>query len=116
MHRRGKSAEQLLLVAVDYITQALDRVLTTCVAFLDLRKAFDSLDHHILLWRLHDLGVGGVSGLLNIFLIAIKELNFIIPILHGDWLEVVTCTKTIELESSYYCITPKVRSCFCSPN
>ena len=37
---------QLLLVAVDCITQALDRSLATCVAFLDLRKAFDSLDHH----------------------------------------------------------------------
>ena len=58
-YRRGKSAEQLILVAVDYITQALDWTFTTCVAFLDLRKAFDSLEHHILLWQLNDLGVGG---------------------------------------------------------
>lgn len=48
-YRRGRSTEQLLLVAVDYITQSLDQSLTTCVAFLDLRKVFDSLDHHILL-------------------------------------------------------------------
>ena len=29
-------------------------------AFLDLRKAFDSLDHYLLLHRLRDLGVGTV--------------------------------------------------------
>ena len=56
---RGKSTEQLLLVAVDYITQALDDRSIACVAFLDLQKAFDSLDHHILLRRLNQLGVGG---------------------------------------------------------
>ena len=45
-YRRHKSTEQLLLVAVDRITQALDHGLTTCVVFLDLYKAFDSLDHY----------------------------------------------------------------------
>ena len=30
-----------------------------------------------------------LPGLLIISLIIIKQLNFIIPILHGDWLEVV---------------------------
>ena len=60
-YQKGKSTEQLLLIAVDYITQALDDRSTTCVAFLDLRKAFDSLDHHILLRRLNKLGVSGTE-------------------------------------------------------
>ena len=49
---RGKSTEQLLLVAVDAIVQAIDDKNVTCVAFLYLWKAFDSLDHVILLQRL----------------------------------------------------------------
>jgi len=56
-YRRGKSTEQLLLVAVDAIVQAIDDKNVTCVAFLDLRKAFDSLDHVILLKRLSKLGI-----------------------------------------------------------
>ena len=45
------------MVAVDSIVQAIDCKLSVCVAFLDLRKAFDSLDHHMLLQRLNCLGV-----------------------------------------------------------
>ena len=43
------------------IVSALDSGLAVCAAFLDLRKAFDSLDHSILLERLHQLGVCDVE-------------------------------------------------------
>jgi len=39
------------------IVSALDRGSVVCAVFLDLQKAFDSLDHLILLKRLHQLGV-----------------------------------------------------------
>ena len=58
-YRHGKSTEQFLLVASDTIVQALDSGKSSCIAFLDLRKAFDSLDHILLLERLHRLGVCG---------------------------------------------------------
>ena len=41
-----------MLVAVGTIVRALDKKNIACVAFLDLQKAFDSLDHKILLQRL----------------------------------------------------------------
>ena len=57
-YRRNKSTEQLLMVAIDTIAQALDNKICPCVAFLDLQKAFfDSLDHNILLQRLNTLGI-----------------------------------------------------------
>ena len=53
----GRSTEQILLFAVDTITQALDAHQVVCTAFLDLRKAFDLLDHVILLKQLSALGI-----------------------------------------------------------
>ena len=48
-YRRGRSSEQILLFADDTIVRALDQGLVVCATFHDLRKAFDSLDHVILL-------------------------------------------------------------------
>jgi len=45
----GKSTEDIRLVAVDFIVQCLDDGKVVCASFLDFRKAFYSLDHHILL-------------------------------------------------------------------
>ena len=56
-YRSGKSTQDILLVAVDRIVYLLDKGEAVCTAFLDLRKAFDSLDHHILLQRLYDMNV-----------------------------------------------------------
>ena len=60
-HCHGKCAEQLLLVAIDTIVCALDKQNIACVAFLDLWKAFDSLDHMILLQWLSKFGVHGTE-------------------------------------------------------
>ena len=54
------------------IVQAIDAGKYVCATFLDLRKAFDSLDHHLLLERLSELGsvVLNFSGFLTISAIA----------------------------------------------
>ena len=43
--------------AVDHLVNSLGEGKAVCAAFLDLRKAFDSLDHCLLLKRVRDLGV-----------------------------------------------------------
>ena len=59
----GRSTEQILLFAVDTIVNALDHRRVVCAAFLDLRKAFDSLklDHVTFLECLSAMGVHGTE-------------------------------------------------------
>ena len=59
-YRQGRSAEQILLYATDAIIQAMDAGKSVCAAFLDLRKAFDSLDCHLSLNRLFELRVSSI--------------------------------------------------------
>ena len=47
--------------AIGVIVNSLNSGAVVCATFLDLRKAFDSLDHVILLQRLHCLGACGTS-------------------------------------------------------
>ena len=56
-YRCGRSTEDILLAAVDCIVQSLDAGHPVCAAFLDFRKAFDSLDHVTLLTKLHHLNL-----------------------------------------------------------
>ena len=60
---------------------------SSCVIWIDFYKSghiYCCSDYMNLEWVVMHL-----PGLLTISLIIIKGLNFIIPVLHGDWLEVV---------------------------
>ena len=75
-YHHGRSADQILLYATDMIVQAIDAGKYVCATFLDLRKAFDSLDHHLLLERLFELGVNDIlnfNGSLTALAIASSE-------------------------------------------
>ena len=59
--RAGHSTQQLVIELVDKTSQAIERKEYTVGLFLDLSKAFDTLNHHILLEKLQHYGSRGVA-------------------------------------------------------
>ena len=59
--REGHSTEYAALELVDRITLEMDNMNTPVNIFLDLSKAFDTLDHQILIKKLEYYGIHGLS-------------------------------------------------------
>ena len=59
--RQFHSTELATLELIDRITYAMDNNLLTINIYLDLSKAFDTLDHEILLYKLHYYGMNDLS-------------------------------------------------------
>ena len=64
-NKRFHSTETSLIETTDIILEAMDRQKVTAVVLLDMSKAFDSLNHDILLLKLQDIGLS--SAALNWF-------------------------------------------------
>ena len=58
-YRPADSCETALVRIQDDILQSLDNRKSTILVLLDLRAAFDTVDHQIILDRLHTCGIGG---------------------------------------------------------
>ena len=59
--REKHSTELATLEIIDRIVQELDQSATPLNIYLDLSKAFDTIDHNILLHKLNDYGINGAA-------------------------------------------------------
>ena len=59
--REKHSTYLALLNIIDYITEQLDSKAFTIGIFIDLSKAFDTIDHTILLKKLDNYGIRGIA-------------------------------------------------------
>ena len=80
----GRSCVTQLLATLHHIGQLLDRNVQTDILFLDFAKAFDSVDHTILLTKLKSYGISG-----NMY-------NWFTDYLHGHTQRVVVDGVTSE--------------------
>ena len=59
--RKKHSTEQAILKRTDKLKSAIDNKQLTCGLFLDFSKAFDTVNHKILLEKLQKYGIQGVQ-------------------------------------------------------
>ena len=57
--RKGRSTQQAIITLVDRITKSQDIGDIVIALFIDLKKAFDTIDHRILLRKLYSYGIRG---------------------------------------------------------
>lgn len=59
--QKGKSVITAITAFLDSVIDSLDKGETSIGIFMDLRRAFDSVDHNILLQKLFKIGIRGLS-------------------------------------------------------
>ena len=59
--RLKRSTSTALIAFTDQVLESMDKGCVTGTVFLDLRKAFDTVDHLLLINKLKSLGVAGKS-------------------------------------------------------
>ena len=119
--RENSSTAMALITIIDKITKSLERGDYALGVFLDFSKAFDTVDHSILLNKLHKYGIRGIA--FDWFNNYLKTEN---SLLHITQLHQINCELHVEFHKGqswvlyffYYilmiyqlCRTPHFPSC-----
>lgn len=99
--RRGKSTESALIRFTN-ILNSFDKRECIVAMFLDLSKAFDTVDHNILLSKLEHYGVRGVANKCFIPISVIVNVMFIIITLQSLW-SYAACLKEPYWDPFFSC-------------
>ena len=69
--RKGHSTSHAIITLVNKVSKSLDEGKIVGGVYLDIRKAFDSISHQILLDKLHKIGIrGNIHSLLKSYLMS----------------------------------------------
>ena len=60
--RQKHSTSRALIHLTDKITEQIDKVNFACGIFIDFQKAFDTVDHQILIQKLNYYGIRGIAN------------------------------------------------------
>jgi len=77
-YQKGKGVDNLFADLSDYVNTNLSKKEHTLALFLDMSKAFDVLDHDLLLKKLEHIGIRG--SLLSLFSTYLKDRSFSIKV------------------------------------
>ena len=82
-NKKSFSTETSLIHTTDAFLKGIDDKKLTAWVLLDMSKAFDSVEHQILLRKIQSVGAstGALNGLTATFQIDIKLYEFIVPFL-----------------------------------
>ena len=59
--RNHRSTAMAIIDLIEYVTTTLDKKKHVMGIFIDLKKAFDTIDHEILMKKLYHYGLRGIS-------------------------------------------------------